>query len=264
MSLKIEVKSPNAALKAQREAAARRVIGYFYLFLPQSRLLCFLDDKDPCMLRDELGPENRGLYGPIHDNTRMNGWPEDVTSRIYVYDDVAHISVRVIDDLIYLYGSTCDDEVGLTMTLAHEIQHAVQHSTVRLLWAANSLALKLCPKVKGDLKLEWSDIPTEVEARIVSKRVAECLFGERRVREYIDKKIAEHISDDDVADWNFILTLLPSSSVDLAGDTQRLFLKLQGYRPELDAILREEKDKGNPDFNEIDLNAFFVPPRTAE
>ena len=45
---------------------------------------------------------------------------------------------RVIDDLVYLYGSTCADEVGLTMTLAHKLQHAIQHGKERNVWAVNS------------------------------------------------------------------------------------------------------------------------------
>jgi hypothetical protein len=264
MPVTVEVKTEDAAVKSHREAAAQRVINYFDLCLPDSRLLCFLDDKDPYMLREERGPENRGLYGPIHDNTRMLGWPEDVTSCIYVYDDVSHISLRVIDDLIYLYGSTCGDEVGLTMTLAHELQHAIQHSEVRQLWAVNSLIRNLKKKVIDALKLTWANIPTEVEARIVSKRVAECFFGEQRIRQYIDRKIEEPITEDDVVDWQFVRTLMPSRSVDLAGDTQLLFERLKDYKSELEEALQEKRRYNPADFSDIDLDAFFVPPSTAK
>ncbi len=87
---------------------------------------------------------------------------------------------RVIDELIYLYGSTCADEVGLVIVLAHELQHAIQHANVRKPWALNGLVLKLDTNVFDALKLTWADIPIEREARIVSKRMAVHLFGEKR------------------------------------------------------------------------------------
>ena len=94
--------------------------------------------------------------------------------------------------------------------------------------------------------------------------LGECLLGEQRVNQYIDRKIAERITDDDADDWEFIRTLTPSDSVDLASSTQLLFELLKGCRPELEALLRKVKQTGNPDFTDIDLDAFFVPPRTAK
>ncbi|MBZ5699692.1 MAG: hypothetical protein LAN18_14230 [Acidobacteriia bacterium] len=265
MSIKPHVQSGDAQIKSQREAAAERVINYFGVCLPESELLCFLDDEDPSTLRNSpsLGPANRGLYMPIHDNTVLDGWPSYVTNCIRPSDRIGR-RTRVIDDFVYLYGTTCVDEVGLTMTLAHELQHSIQHAQVRKLWAANSLVRKLDKKVIDALNLKWSNIPTEVEARIVSKCVGECLLGEQRVNQYIDRKIAERITDDDADDWEFIRTLTPSDSVDLASSTQLLFELLKGCRPELEALLRKVKQTGNPDFTDIDLDAFFVPPRTAK
>lgn len=60
----------------------------------------------------------------------------------------------MIDQLIYLYGSTCNDEVALTMTLAHELQHAMVSITLsraRFNWAVNSLIRHL-PTAVDDLK----------------------------------------------------------------------------------------------------------------
>lgn len=262
MPVTLEVKTEDAAVKALRKVAAERVIDHFGLCLPESRLLCFLDDEDPNMLRVELGPANRGLYGPIHDNTPLAQWPEYVTDCIYFDDGVSIFRARVIDDLIYLYGSTCVDEVGLTMTLAHELQHAIQHARVRQLWAVNSLVRNLNREVISALKLKWADIPTEVEARIVSKRVAECLFGEQHVRQFIERKIAERISEGDVADWQFIRTLMPSSSVDLVGGSQLLFERLKNCRSKLEVVLRAMKETGNPDFIDVDLDTVFVRPVT--
>jgi hypothetical protein len=235
-------------------------MSYFGLCLPESRLLCFLDDKDPSTLRDDpsLGPANRGLYGPIHDNTVLDGWPSYVKNCICPSDRIGR-RARVIDDFVYLYGSTCEDEVGLTMTLAHEIQHSIQHAKVHKLWAASSLVHRLNREIIKIFGLKWFHIPIELEARIVSKRVGECLFGEQRVSQHIEKKIANPTTDDDATDWKFIRTLRPSDSVDLVSRTQLLFERLKCCRPELEEVLRKVKQDGNPDFSDIDLDAFFVP-----
>jgi hypothetical protein len=153
--------------------------------------------------------------------------------------------------------------VGLTTTLAHELQHSIQHAKVRKLWATNSLVGRLDKKVVDALNLNWCDIPTELEARIVSKRVGESLFGEERVSQYIDRKIVERITDNDAADWQGIGTLRPSDSVDLVDRTRQLFERLKGCRPELETVLRKLEQSGNPDFSDIDLDAFFFSPRAA-
>src|ERR1700731_2051334 len=124
MPVTLKVKSENAAEQVQREEAARRVLDYFDGGLPPSRLLCFLDDDEAPELKQVFGAANRGVYGPITDSTPLAMWPECVSSCILVDDGVSLFHPRVIDDLVYLYGSTCANEVGLTMTLAHELQHA--------------------------------------------------------------------------------------------------------------------------------------------
>jgi hypothetical protein len=253
-----EVKTENAAVKA----AALRVISNFGLCLPESRLLCFLDDEDAHDVSlDELGPANRGQYRSIHDSSDLNGLPSAVKDCICPLDFTGRPTWRRIDDLVYLKRSACVDEVGLTMTLAHELQHAIQHAKVRKLWATNTLASwflmrGLDKNAVEALELTWASIPIELEARIVSKRVAECLFGEERVTQYIEKRIAERVTEADVADWKFIRKLLPSSSVDLVGSTKILFKQLRGHRPGLEELLRKMKEDG-PDFSDIDLDSCF-------
>jgi hypothetical protein len=68
----------------------------------------------------------------------------------------------------------------------------------------------------------------------------------RRVTQYIDEKVAQGIARSDagdVADWQFVRTLTPSSSVDLVTDTQRLFKQLKGYRSDPDP---SQRVGGNP------------------
>jgi hypothetical protein len=255
----LEIKSNDSAVKEQRETTARRVIDYFSDGLPPTRLLCFLDDDDPAVLKAELGAANRGLYGPIHDSTPLAIWPDYVIGCILVDDGISLPFPRIIDDLVYLYGSTCANEVGLTMTLAHELQHAIQHYNVRQIWAVNSLVRQVPRAIKA-LNLMWADIPTELDARAVSKRVALHLFTEQRVSQYIDRKIAENLSEGDVADWQFVRTLTSTNSVDLVGSTHMIFERLKDHKPELETALQRMKEWNPEDFGDIELNPYFAVP----
>lgn len=254
MPVTLRVRSNDPVVEVQRRTSAQAVITHLGS-LPQSRILCFLDDEDSALLRDVFGAANRGAYRPIKDNTPLAGLPEYVIECIYVDDGVSLPFPRVIDDLVYVHGRTCADEVGLAMTLAHELQHAIQHARYRQVWAVNSLIHELPRAVILALKLKWTDIPIELEARIVSKHTAECLLGEQPVRKYIERKIAERITEDDAADWQVIQGLSRSASVDLAGSTYILFKRLKPYRSELEAILREKKT--DEDFSDIELDAFL-------
>lgn len=252
-SVQIEVQSSDQAIKDRRKALAARVRDYFGSCLPSSRrLLCFLDETDPPDLRSKYGAGNRGFYGPVYDRDSevMDKLPEYVAKLIFPFR-------REMDDLIYLYESTCADDVGLTIILAHELQHAIQHANVRKLWAVNGLVCNLDRKIIDALKLTWPAIPTEREARIVSKRVAVHFFGEKRVLQYIDRKIAEHVTEADVADWGYVRTLGWSGTLNLDAETKELFGRLRGYKAELKKILQEKKGGNNPDFLDIDLNHYF-------
>jgi hypothetical protein len=255
MSVTLRVKSNDAALRAQREAIAQRVLARFVDSLPTSRLLCFLDDDDPSGLKLAFGASNRGLYGPIYDSTPMADWPEYVTNCIFFDDGVSLLRPRVIDDLVYVYGSAWTSAAGVTMTLAHELQHVIQHTNIHKLWAVNSLIRQLPKTMIEHLRLEWADIPIEREARIVAKRIALDLCGEQAVTAYIEKRIAEAAEPHDTADWLLVRDLTPSSSVDLVNATRQLFQRLRPYRAELDRLMKE--NDGDPDFSDIDLEAFL-------
>ena len=261
MPVTVKVKSEERATKVQREAAAQRVVSNFDVCLPHSRVLCFLDDEDPRSLKNAFGEANRGLSGTIKDGDLLLPWPFYVPKCLFLNADVHPFTGRIIDQLVYLYDATCADEVGLTMTLAHELQHAVQHDKMRKVWAVNSLIRGL-PTAVDDLKLEWADIPIERDARIVAKRIALDLHGEQQVRRYIEKRIAEAVEPHDIADWRFVSGLTPSGSVDLVGETRRLFQRLSDYRPEVELALLQAKS--GSDFSVIDLDEFFTAPMNTD
>lgn len=165
----------------------------------------------------------------------------------------------VLDDVIYLHGTTCADEIGLTMTFAHELQHFIQHSTALRPWAVNTLAsvtLRNLRKSEFDaLGLRACDIPSEREARIVAKEVAENLNGADFVRQYIQTKIAERLTEQDATDWECILGLVPSMSYDFATETKRFFPRLRECRAALERVLSALRT--DPDFADIDLDALL-------
>ena len=99
------------------------------------------------------------------------------------------------ESLIYLHGSTCETDIGLTMTLAHELQHFLQYTNERHLWTANTLLMKLPSLPTDDLKA-CSDFPVEREARITAKKVAEnARRGLRRAGEQASGKARAKLAE---------------------------------------------------------------------
>jgi len=259
MGITVVIKSEHVEVKTQRETAAQRVINHFGHALPDTRLLCFFDDQDWQLFKSGYGAANRGLAGPIRDDTPWAEWPHYVTDFIFV-DDLPNLQFhRAFDHIIYLHGGTCASTVGLTMTLAHELQHFVQYHAALRVWAENGLIRRLIKTFDqgliNSLDLTWSDIPIEREARAVSKHTAEQLLGAKAVAEYIDARISEHVDATDVADWEYVRSLDVSSPYCLESETRLIFRRLKKYRPELESILQELHY--DPDFKDINLDALF-------
>ena len=87
------------------------------------------------------------------------------------------------------------------MTLAHELQHSIQHAADRDIWAYNTLVMQL-PKTRiRELGLTWQDVPTEREARIVAKRACELILGVEPTADYIEQRISSAALERDRNDW---------------------------------------------------------------
>jgi hypothetical protein len=162
---------------------------------------------------------------------------------------------RVFDHVIYLHGSTCTDKIGLTMTFAHELQHVVQYVTVPNLLSANNLVRLLPKQVIESLGLQWSDIPTEREARATAKRVAVKIHGSETVRQFIAQRAAAAVDPTDIKDWRFIQELEPSNPYSVVDETAVLFGRLRGHRHEFEKIIEERKS--DPEFQPINLDCFM-------
>lgn len=197
---------------------------------------------------------NRGLFA-AKPAEFIDLWPYYVKDLIFVADSISCSLKQIFDHVIYLYGSTCADEVGLVMTFSHELQHSVQYACNRELWAENLLTTKLAPEVYELEQLNWPDIPHEREARIVAKRTAIAIFGTDRVDTYIARKISESSGVRDSEDWQFSRSVDTSVPYDLAEGTKLIFRKLKPYRTELESILAAMR--GDAAFKDIDLAKYF-------
>ncbi len=256
MPLKIEVKSTQHVLCARRQAAAQRVLDEFGKRLPDLRLLVFLDDEDWVLFRDKFGPANRGLYTPIKVNDfEWQLWPDYVTMCILADVQSSSVVSRHFDHVIYLYGSTCTDEVSLSMTLSHELQHFVQYGSNRKLWAENFLLTQMPWEIYEVERLNWPDIPNEKEARIIAKRTTTELYGADAVRKHIGHRIDDSITQNDLEDWKFSQSLDPSHPFDLAVETRRIFQRLKPYRDDIENVLANMRR--DADFKNIDLSEYF-------
>ena len=257
MAIRIEVKSDDLAAKSKREQTAQNVVRLFGYQLSDLKLLCFFDDVDCDGLKKFIGGANRGFYTPVRNSRLWPYFPEYLKDFIFESGISSLSGEPSFNHVIYLDGSACADEIGLTITFAHEFQHLVQNTAgrTRKLAAANGLVQNLDRKLIEALNMKWFDIPIEREARIVSKRTAETLFGAPRVRRFIAARIAEAVDGDDAADWRFVQSIVPSTPYDLERESHRLFQKLRPHRREFERMLDELKD--NPTFSEITLRDLF-------
>lgn len=245
MTPEVFVKTADDSANRQRSAAAHSVIECLRDQFPNRRLLCFLDDRDWQALKEEFGAENRGLYIPA--SCLPLDLPLDIEKRLMVDHRC------VFDDFIYLHGGTCSSVVSLTMTLAHELQHFIQHGGQKHLWAANSLIPGLNKTTLQQLRLRPCDVPIEREARIVSKRICEKLFGAESVRRHIDEKIASPPTAADASDWECIQGIVTATPYDLAHETKLFFQTLKGRRAELEMVLGDLRSRCK-DFESVDLD----------
>jgi hypothetical protein len=122
------------------------------------------------------------------------------------------------------------------MTLSHELQHFLQFTSDKQLWAIH-VHLERLPGLPTHNLCHWFDLPIEIEARIVAKAVAEKLFGKAEVDKHIGEMIDARKSEEDAADWKFIRELDPDYSYDLRQHTIPL---VKEYRSELEFL--KERD----------------------
>jgi hypothetical protein len=253
----VKVKASDSLVKQQREEIAQRVLDLFGDSLSDCRLLAFFDDVDCQIFRQDLGEGNRGFHRPIGDSSAFPGWPEYITNCIFVDDPPSIWYKRMFDHVIYLYGSTCADRVGMTMTFAHELQHVIQRIQVPELLSANGLFRHLPETLLQSVGFQWSDIPTEREARAVAKRLAITLHGDEAVKQFLVQRALTATDPLELADVRFIQGLDTSTPYVLKDETLALFGRFKNYRAEFEAVI--ERLKSDADFEAVNLDSFMPP-----
>jgi hypothetical protein len=194
--------------------------------LPSLRLLCYFDDEDPAKLQ-ELGKFLCGFHAPIMriEPGVLPGYVEACISRD-IHGDF------LFDNLIYLCGRACATDIGTAITLAHELQHFSRYGKGRAFWDANTVLRE------WSLSKPW-DLPSEREAMIASKRVAEVLFDQDAVARFAEARI---VAGDDPQKWEFFLNLSSSEIYNLEEETARLIKALRGSLKGPDSLV-EARDR---------------------
>jgi hypothetical protein len=250
----LHVRSKDADIQKHREDACARVLEFFEQNTPipvEDRVLCFLDDRDLPNLKVAFGGvANRGVHWPIRGQG-LGIWPTDMWNVIAPPDNLYGETTWPFASVVYLHGGTCQNDIGLTLSLAHELQHFMQFVNARSLWAVNAL-LGSPDLPTEDLKVPW-DLPVEKDSRVLSKRVAESIFGKERVEGYISDRINARITDLDAQDWEFVKGIDPFARYDAAAETRTLVHK---YRSSLKQLQLAPKWLQDPDVSTIDFDGY--------
>jgi len=170
------------------------------------RLLCFFDDANPKHFDDLWGENHYGFHTPVIGS---GTWPAYVESLLVTYAGIAY------DNMIYLNGRACASAVGAAITFAHELQHFMQYSWDRKVWAANNLIYQMFWQGLPTTVKPW-EIPFEQDTNRVSKRIAEGLFGAIAVNRHVEEHIA---AKSNAEKWKAFQSLSYHDEFDLLAET---------------------------------------------
>jgi hypothetical protein len=202
--------------------------------LPARRLCRYFATTEDVWLIRIIGKNYRGVHIPYAARQispdlqqcffhRLTGFPTNVTFE----------NTIAFDNLIYIRASTCADlNTGFVTTYAHELQHFVQHGTMPRLLTVNKVLYDNLKKFEPNTIP--TDVPSEREANIVSKRVAEKICGVEDVRRFAEERVAvmEKAGEHDERDrWIFFRDVPSSTDPTYLADTLRLVEK---YKTVLD------------------------------
>jgi len=201
--------------EASLKSLCQRVEAQFRL--PKTRLCRYFAASDDPYFVQMHGAHFRGFHVPYSARTLL---PQDL---LYCFfhppdfsRDVKFEDTIAFDNLIYIRHNTCRDETGLATTYAHELQHVVQLANTPRLLAANQVLYQNLKRFEPAAIA--TDIPTEREANIVSKRVAELVCGTEAVRVFAEeqvrlmREVGEHEQE---ARWIFFRDVPSSTQYDL-------------------------------------------------
>lgn len=134
------------------------------------------------------------------------------------------------DNLIYLRKSTCSDlPVGFITAYAHELQHFVQYGRTPKLWDVNR---NLYNRIGAfEPNMIPSEIPSERDADIAAKRVAEQVCSVEETNQFAERQIQLMENCGAAAQkarWVFFQNVPSSTNYDLLEETLPFIERYQG------------------------------------
>src|SRR5947209_4820355 len=145
----------------------------------------FADFDDPCLIGDPpFGRHFRGFHATVEARNTLPRYLFDCfffPLEMFILREKSPTFKEMVafDTLIYVRQSTCDDPTGLVECYAHELQHFVQRKRTPRLHAVNGVLYENLKRLERTTTVV--DIPTEREANIISKRIAESMCGTEAV-----------------------------------------------------------------------------------
>jgi hypothetical protein len=169
--------------------------------------------------------------GKYFRGVRFSATAKDEVSR-YVQWQCFPGGATQYNNLVYIRNTTCLDPTGCVVTYAHELQHIAQHGHFPRLMESNSVLRKYLKPLKETAT--EIDIPIEVDANIVSKRVAEKVCGVEPVRRFAEEQVhfmKEEGAVEQVVRWEFFRDTPSSNPYDWVEETLKLVQKYKGQMP---------------------------------
>jgi len=193
--------------------------------LPVLRLLCYFDDENPELLQRQFG-QFTGIHTPI---IGAGTWPPYISEYFLEPDgDFA------FDNLIYVPKTIhIEEKIPFVITFSHELQHFAQWGFARKIYQANVLLFQNLRSFDPMTNVKTWDIPSNREAMIKAKRVAEVVCDAEAVKQYMDAQIVEGQKSGNISKgelWIFFRDLSSSSSYDLRKQTDPF---VQKYKQQL-------------------------------
>lgn len=206
--------------------------------LPGKSLCCIFDDKDRTEFVGPFGNSFCGFFYPVREYGLRRLWPGELVRHV---SDLDNGKAFTCDVAIYVRKTTAERPTGTAITFAHELQHFMQYGYLFKEWRANDWLKEVAVSERPDSK-PWN-FPTEYQAQLISKRVAEAVLGVEEVERYANEQIR---SDNDPDKWTFFRGLDSSQGYDFVSETRRM---VERFRPKLDALYRERTNReSEPNF----------------
>jgi hypothetical protein len=226
------------------------------LGLPPRRIYrYFAAIDDPPFFQDD--PLVRGFH-VVFNREKLKKLPQYLVDCFYLPNrEMGKLSVdapieqlAAFDDLIYLRHQTCLDSTGCVITYAHELQHAIQNYRHPKLVEKNTILRDNLRTYKPDAT--EIDIPAEVEANIVSKRIAEKVCGPASVEKFAKDQVAlvrAGVLAGQAKRWKFFRKIPSSTEYDFVGATLGLVAEYQNridFGTHVDTSLKARNPAAQP------------------